>query len=138
MVPVILIIRIPETSFIRILGPDAADERESFLVAEAQSGAVLTGVPGIQVLGEADQLLRLALDESDVGVVEVEVVVDVPDLPYRDIEVVVKKDGKEQYVPCWPLLALCSNSEDTDHAVLPMMCSSTSQAVMSSFRSGSP
>ena len=95
MVPVKLMIRIPPTGFVRVLGPDVAHKREGFLVAEAQGGAVWTCVPGVQVMREVDQLLGVALDESDVGVVEIEVVVDVPNLPQRYIVIVIKEDGKE-------------------------------------------
>jgi hypothetical protein len=74
---------------LHVLGPNLLNKQERCLVAKAESGAVRACVPGLQGLGEVDELPGVAADKEGVGIVEVGVVVDVPNLASRDVFILV-------------------------------------------------
>lgn len=84
-----------------IIGPDAANERQSLLIAKTESCSIRSSEPVLERQGQTEQLYGLLLDQPNVAVIEVEVVIDAPQLGRGDV--IVENEREEQNIPGYTL-----------------------------------
>jgi hypothetical protein len=105
--------RVAPTGVLGVLGPNLADDGKGLLVAQPKGLCIGACVPVLQAVRVAKQLLCLAAEHLEVTAVEVEVVVDVPQLLPRDGFVVVQKESEEHQILGWGVLVRLEREKTT-------------------------